>query len=235
MDGYLNWTFDYRMHQKPNCDFYQKVTELLEQRQCDAGNPYCYSILPNFHFNHLNPDITGQKDLVVGRLFLQKRLEQKKRIYQIQRIDSTSGETMSLLAAMNSDACMSLTDYRILRHSINGKTIAVKPDHHFLNNGALTSVYAIPELIRSSGGEIADFSFVDRYGQIHSAQKLKKVGSDMLEIGGTQIKITGYCLLGPANPPSYWWMDERGNLLIVSTTLLTYAAGPSSEMTETAL
>lgn len=227
MGDYLNWTFDHRMHQNPNCDFFKKVTELLGQRQDEAHCQYDYFILPNYSFNHLNPGIMDQTDLVIGKLFLRKQPDQEKQIYDIRRIDSTSGENLCLRTVMNNDAHMSLEDQRILCQCINGKAVPAQHDDWSADGSFLTSIYGIPELIRKYQKDILDFSFMDRHGMIYSKQKLKKLRSDLLRIKGENVKITGYCLLGYANPPSYWWMDSKGCLLIVSTPLLTYVAGPA--------
>lgn len=228
MDNYLNWTFDHRMHQKPDCDFYTRMTELLAQRPEASQNQHCYFILPNYSFNHQNPEIAGQEKLVIGKLSVQKRLERKKWIYDIRRTDSTSGESICLQITMNNNAYMSLTEQRIVSYSINGKTVSGHNKDNIAFSPFLTSIYGIPQLIRKYRRGIAHFSLMDSHGQIRAAQKIGPLGSDFLRIKGTNVEITGYCLIGYASPPSYWWIDNKKRLLIVSTPLLTYVAGSCS-------
>ena len=245
----LHWSFDYNHGaQKPG--FAEELITLLQGyqtklQQAEAGqNIHTYRILPNFWRGYRGRN--KPEDLLdIGSAVIQRHKEDDKLwCYNVQYKNFTSGEN-SLLQFQCKDLC-----YRTLTGSwkttvsndsqdlysnieLNGEIkneqeitlrfnkteIAIRTASHTI---PLTCNWVLYDVIPANAdrlktkGTAVDISLLDDLEQLRP-----KCTIGYLESIQNPIPLDGYYLYGTGLLPSYWWVDESGNVVIVSSVFET--------------
>lgn len=245
MNTCLNWSFDHNYHQEANCDYEKKLFEYLEHNeQYSVESPLLhYAILPNFRFDHKCPKIQNQDEMTVGELEIWREKKEDFIFYQVKYEDSTSGSKVLLEFKVHHDRrrtmvpAMKITRSAVHEETVrfrveNGKPILDIGDFSYCtdeyqsdNQQDLIQIYSLIDSIGDSLVDSSPFTLVDKSGQMFENCRLTSIGRDKIRLRGREEELTGYCLVGTGYPPSYWWVDTAGRVIIVSTILLTYVLG----------
>ncbi len=245
----LHWSFDYNHGtQKPG--FVKELISLLQGYQTkiqdtEAGqNKHTYRILPNFWRGYSGRN-KPEESLTIGSAVIQRHKENDKVwCYKVQYKNTTSGENLLLQFQCNDECYRTLTGSWKATVSNNGQDIysnielngEIKDDKEItlrFNKSEITIgtanhsipltcnwvlydvIPAIADNIRTKGSTV-DISLLDDLEQLRP-----KCQIGYLDAIQDPIPLDGYYLYGTGLLPSYWWVDESGNVVIVSTVFET--------------
>lgn len=242
MKEHLNWTFDYNRNQETGVDFSSKIYEILNGYQVsDYWNTASYAILPNFRYNHQNPNIRSNKDLILGELTICRDKKGDRWNYKVHGFDSTSGceyqvefltaeeerrplQEEWLMTSLKPVTCSvtgTLKDGKIdvvQKRDGNGQLALSNQDY----SGSVISCYALIDLFASGRTIDGTFTLIDDSNNIIKDAQIQFVEEDEMAIDGKNLRIRGYCVFGKGFPPTYYWVDPEGRVIIITSRLLTY-------------
>lgn len=251
MGKHLHWSFDYQAQQLPGVDFAAKIYECIE-RAPSKSDSRKYAILPNYWFNHQGPSILSTDDLVIGELEISsKRSAEGSWQYDVRQEDTSSGECLRLQFECRDDLYRSLKGGFEINASVDANssyssyhckgqlipktdTTEVRLQHSSglsFSAGQAPSAEPIlceyslfdtlPSLAAGAGGG-QSFAILERLERLYTGHRTGHLQNDVLTPSLRELPVRGYYLRGTGTVPSYWWVDEHGRVVIMTTTLFTY-------------
>ena len=245
----LHWSFDYNQGaQKP--DFANELITLLQGYQTrsqdvEAGQiKHTYRILPNFWRGYSGRNRPGDS-LSIGSAVIQRHKKNDKLwSYNVQYKNSTSGENLLLQFRCNDEDYRTLTgnwkanvtnsgqdiyanielkgeikNDKQIKLCFNRTAINIRMENHSLpltcNWGLYDVIPAIADSLRTKGSAV-EISLIDDLEQLRPKCQIGYLDSIQ-----DPIPLAGYYLYGTGLLPSYWWVDESKNVVIVSTVFET--------------
>lgn len=245
----LHWSFDYN-HGAQKPDFAEELSTLLQGYQsktqdAEAGqNKHTYRILPNFWRGYRGRN-KPEESLDIGSVVIQRHKENDNIWnYYVQYKNATSGENLLLQFKCNDECYRTLTGSWKASVSnagkdlysnieLNGKInndkkitlrfnkteITIGMANHSIPltcNWVLYDVIpAVADNLRTKEATV-DISLLDDLEQLRPKCKIGYLDSIQ-----DPMPLDGYYLYGTGLLPSYWWVDESGNVIIVSTVFET--------------
>lgn len=243
----LNWSFNYAHNQEKEIDYVSKIFEILENTNINspALEESCYSILPNFRYNHKNPSITSNDELEIGELNLNKHVLQDKIYYTISKFDATSGVKSEVQFELNRNNELFLENGWTVKghlskdtnesYKVEGKikenTVTIYQNSELSKEicihtqdlkSSLLHFYSLIHIVSNEQILNIPFSLVDESNNIIEDVFINYMEDDYITIQDKKVKIKGYVLCGKGYTPHYFWTLESGKVLIFTSTLLTY-------------
>lgn len=246
---HLHWSFDYN-HGAQKPDFANDLITLLQGYQTktqdvEAGQiKHTYRILPNFWRGYSGRNRPGDS-LSIGSAVIQRHKKcDKLWCYNVQYKNFTSGENALLQFQCNDECYRTLTGNWKATVTNSGQdiyanielkgeiknneqislcfnrteiTIGMENDALPLtcNWGLYDVIPAIAESLRTKGSAV-EISLLDDLEQLRPKCQIGYLDSIQ-----DPIPLDGYYLYGTGLLPSYWWVDESKNVVIVSTVFET--------------
>ncbi len=205
---------------------------------------HVYQILPNFQRGYKRSG-AQERTLSIGSVIIERRKENGDIWnYDVRYQNTTNGEDLQLCFCCRDESyrplheswnvnvlnCCSdsysklawdgfLTEDAEVRLRINGTEINVGTVDNSLPltcNWALFDVIpALAEMMKKSGDDV-DIILLEDLEQLRPKTRLGFLDSTQFPI-----QLDGYYLYGTAVLPSYWWVDAKGNVAIVSSVFET--------------
>jgi hypothetical protein len=242
MKKHLNWTFDYNRNQETGVDFSMKIYEILNECKVSGYEKRAqYLILPNFRYNHQNPNILTNHDLVIGELIICRDKEENNWNYRINGFDSTSGNEfhMEFLTAdeesrsLDKDWLMTMvkpvncsiagkidkSKIYVTQKSSAGDSVELSEQNY---SGKVINYFTLIDLFTNDWILKHKFNLIDDSNNVIKNAGVQFLEEDEILINGSKVTIRGYCVSGRGFPPAYYWVDPEGRVIIITTRLLTY-------------
>lgn len=210
----------------------------------DCHTRHVYRILPNFWRGYIGGN-RPENSLGIGTVIIDRQKDRENIWhYSVQYKNSTSGEDLQLqfgcrdetfrclsgswkVCALNSgkDSYSAVEwdgsineDYEIKLNINNTEIMVGKVNDSIPLTCNWTLFDVIPALSDSlkQHANIVDISLLDDLEQLRPKCKL-----GFLDSTQSPILLEGYFLYGTGVLPSYWWVDENGNIVVVSSVFET--------------
>ncbi len=245
----IHWTFQYDgRSQTPH--FGKQLIEILNSGTTPTS-PKKYTVLPNYWKGYKGRG-GGEpvRDLTIGEVIINKKREPSKNWhYDIQFLNTTSGENLHLDFYCEDDNLRTLRDtwrvtatngagdkYRQFtcegRITSQGITLVVNnttlPVGHLENTHPITCNWTlfdvIPKLahqLKSSGKKIS-LAILEDLEKIRTPAHIGYMEDCTLPLSDRTLKLSGFFVYGAGMLPSYWWLDQEEQVIIASTTFQTF-------------
>jgi hypothetical protein len=117
-----------------------------------------------------------------------------------------------------------------LRVQINGTQLVVPgPRQQAAVVSGYTLVDILPRLVSGviPESQLDGFLVIEEMQSILGPCRIRSVGTVEFEPAGT---LNGICVFGRGFPPSYWWIDEQSNVVIITSTWKTLVASAGTSV-----
>lgn|GEM_PF-2040525 len=215
----MHWSLDNGHHHGRNINFSEYLSKHLELYRANKDtNLRQYAMLPNFWNGYRPPEA----EFEIGNVEITRLVQGANSKMRIIIQNETSGTCEE-----NHIICDVTKQYvlRSLRRTITFAEGAgeehklhmeILPQTALLHNWVLAEFFSelcidnkLPDLLINGDYVAKDI-------------RVNPLPTDSCLVGG--ISLSGYCVYGEALEPSYWWVDSIGEVVVISTTFITYVA-----------
>ena len=231
----LPWSLAFDRPDDSPPSFQQAVDHALDSVQPDTSGTF--AMVPNFRFNHVGYHPEKVEDLYQGTLSV--RRDDNGRILATQT-DNTSGERWTLSVDGGDRVLTSESKWHV-QSAIDNEAIAFDgwieeaDDNRLVFSrlqrctrllskalGDRTLVVRPTLFLGLSAFEGKVLDLIDLTHRYESALKLHRVDTATRSVGGKDVALNCFLLVGANSIPTYWWTDPDDRVVAMSETLWTY-------------
>ena len=131
------------------------------------------------------------------------------------------GQPMKPVVFVGWDVKGEYKEDQVSMYQLNDQGNSLKVDTGKVHD-PLIHFYTVIDLLQEQQVDQLTFSMMDASNKLLQNVQLKRLGQDVIHLDGTKVNVEGSVLIGNGLPPVYYWMNEEGKVLIMTSTLLTY-------------
>ena len=250
LSDHMHWSFQYDgRSQRPH--FCNELMDVLRQA-ARARDGDRYAILPNYWKGYKRADaMANGTDLSIGEAAINRKREVSGNWrYDVRVLNATSGENLHFDFCCADDDFRTLldtwrvraingagdgyrtftcegrvTDRQQVALVVNGVTL---PVGGFELSQAVTCNWALFDVIPhlayrlKASGERVSLGILEDLEKVRAPASLGFLEDWVIPLGDSALELSGFFVYGAGMLPSYWWVDQRPQVVIASTTFQTF-------------
>ena len=247
----LHWSIDHDTGlQRPHFgDALRAVLESWVPGTAHDGAVRRYELLPNYAAGWHQGWLDGDGELRIGSAEIVREPDPSGGAhYRVRHDNLTSGERVTLDFRTTDDALPRLTGAwsvtaanaagdahrgievtgstvvdagrRVVSLTVNGvelRTGELGPALPLTSWWALFD--ALPAAVEAGGAEVGPFAVLEDLEKLRAPCAIRPLAEGQIEVVGHRLR--GFCQHGAGMLPSYWWLDERGTVCVVTSMFHT--------------